>query len=284
MSITRSDGPSMRFALGQSSSENTWRKAMVSLYDLCGRPAVAGYPAEAVQATLSGGRKATGHFAEALVAACATRIVPDQFTARGLWVGDSLVAQPDVSYGVLAANLARHPSIYGAFNPTGSLNPVDILNGATPAERGAVQPTGGGPRPVPARRVEPHPVPAPTPESAATPAQFVELMGQLRDWSNMSLRQIEEASRKHNNGRDWVARSSLADALKRDRLPRPDLLAAFTLAVGLAPGDRARWEAVRQRLAGAGDRPPADAHQETEVPTATGRGVRRRFIRGRKPS
>ncbi|MFF3765468.1 helix-turn-helix domain-containing protein [Streptomyces sp. NPDC001922] len=76
-------------------------------------------------------------------------------------------------------------------------------------------------------------------------AGFVLLMRQLKDRSGLTYRELEE--RATRNG-DVLARSTLADILRRTSLPRPDVLAAFVRACG--DGQRAGdWLEARNRIA-----------------------------------
>ncbi|CAM5270910.1 hypothetical protein SALBM217S_03965 [Streptomyces griseoloalbus] len=68
-----------------------------------------------------------------------------------------------------------------------------------------------------------------SPYAAEDAAGFVESMRRLKELSGMTFRELEEQAGR--NG-DVLARSTLADVLRRDRLPRPDVLAAFVRACG----------------------------------------------------
>ncbi|HVK22002.1 MAG TPA: helix-turn-helix transcriptional regulator [Actinokineospora sp.] len=68
------------------------------------------------------------------------------------------------------------------------------------------------------------------PRAARTPAEFVELMNELRAWANQpSLRTI--MLRAKIKGYD-LPRSTLSGALNRDRLPSHNLMIAFVVACG----------------------------------------------------
>ncbi|WP_253195439.1 RICIN domain-containing protein [Streptomyces sp. JHA26] len=84
-----------------------------------------------------------------------------------------------------------------------------------------------------------------SPYEAKDAAGFVESMRQLKALSGRTYRELEE--RAARNG-DVLARSTLADILRRTNLPRPDLLAAFVRACG----DERRvgaWLDARDRIA-----------------------------------
>ncbi|MEU7572540.1 helix-turn-helix domain-containing protein [Micromonospora sp. NPDC049240] len=76
-------------------------------------------------------------------------------------------------------------------------------------------------------------------------AGFLVALRALKERSGLTFRQL--AQRAADNG-DVLARSTLADVLSRDALPRPEVLAAFVRACG--QGDLvAAWLRARERLA-----------------------------------
>ncbi|MEU5611273.1 hypothetical protein AB0H03_21465 [Streptomyces sparsogenes] len=86
----------------------------------------------------------------------------------------------------------------------------------------------------------------PQPHDATDSAQFVAVMRQLRQWANLSYRELE---RRATAAGDVLPRATLAGALNRQELPREDLVAAFVRACG---GDEATvkaWIGARKRLA-----------------------------------
>ncbi|MFF9090904.1 XRE family transcriptional regulator [Streptomyces sp. NPDC014991] len=119
-----------------------------------------------------------------------------------------------------------------------------------------------------------------SPYEAQDAAQFVELMQQLKERSELTYRELEEQAARRG---DVLARSTLADVLRRTTLPRPDVLAAFVRACG----DEQRvdtWLEARDRIAagvsavpatapgpgpesGDGDGDGATAQPRTEEPT-----------------
>ncbi|MDT0345174.1 RICIN domain-containing protein [Streptomyces litchfieldiae] len=107
------------------------------------------------------------------------------------------------------------------------------------------------------------------PEEAAGAAEFVALMQRLKDRSGLSYRQLEEAAESRG---EVLARSTVADVLRRSALPRPELLAAFVRACG--DGDRVdAWLAARDAIAAAG--PAAEPGGGDERPGAVARWWRR---------
>ncbi|WP_225641214.1 helix-turn-helix transcriptional regulator [Streptomyces werraensis] len=110
-----------------------------------------------------------------------------------------------------------------------------------------------------------------SPYAAEDAAGFVESMRRLKELSGMTYRELEEQAGR--NG-DVLARSTLADVLRRDRLPRPDVLAAFVRACG--DGQRVGdWLDARERIAegGAGrgggtSRTPSPAPSASAPPPA----------------
>ncbi|NYI08210.1 XRE family transcriptional regulator [Allostreptomyces psammosilenae] len=94
------------------------------------------------------------------------------------------------------------------------------------------------------------------PEQAGNTAEFVALLRELKARSGLSYRQLEEAATRHG---EVLARSTIADTLRREALPRPEVLAAFVRACGV-DGDRLRaWLDARSRLALADDPAPGTA-------------------------
>lgn len=96
-----------------------------------------------------------------------------------------------------------------------------------------------------------------SPHHAQDAAGFVALMQRLKELSGLTYRELEE--RAAQNG-ELLARSTLAGALQRTSLPRPDVLAAFVRACG--DGQRASaWLDARSRIA---------AEASAASPTTTG--------------
>lgn len=84
-----------------------------------------------------------------------------------------------------------------------------------------------------------------SPYEARDAAGFIQSMQQLKERSGLTYRELEEQAAR--NG-DVLARSTLADILRRTSLPRPDLLAAFVRACG--DGERVdAWLDARDRIA-----------------------------------
>ncbi|MEU8111970.1 helix-turn-helix domain-containing protein [Micromonospora sp. NPDC048947] len=120
------------------------------------------------------------------------------------------------------------------------------------------------------------------PDDASDPAEFVEMLRQLKDRSGLTYRQLEQ--RAASTG-DVLARSTAADILRRSTLPRPEVVAAFVRACGA--GDQVEtWLAARHRLAAgqlappppAADPPPLDA-VTTVAPEHSGPARPRWFAR-----
>ncbi|WP_189894760.1 RICIN domain-containing protein [Streptomyces canarius] len=125
-----------------------------------------------------------------------------------------------------------------------------------------------------------------SPHTARDAAGFVEAMKQLKDQTGLTYRQLEEQAAR--NG-DVLARSTLADILRRSSLPRPDVLAAFVRACG--EGQHVgSWLDARERIAvispaASGTKPGASGESEgdagigalpeTEEPTTSRQGQRK---------
>ncbi|MCZ7375512.1 helix-turn-helix domain-containing protein [Micromonospora sp. WMMC250] len=83
------------------------------------------------------------------------------------------------------------------------------------------------------------------PDEAADPAEFVDLLRQLKDRSRLTYRQLEQRAAAAG---DVLARSTAADVVRRNTLPRPEVVAAFVRACGA--GDEVEaWLRARHRLA-----------------------------------
>lgn len=110
------------------------------------------------------------------------------------------------------------------------------------------------------------------PESARDVAEFAALLRSLKKNSGLTLRQLEEKAAA--NGA-VLPRSTVADMLRRDALPRPELLAVFVHACGDGPR-LAEWLSTRERLAAGpyldrGQPGPAVADAEAPAPRPTKR-------------
>ncbi|WP_320776473.1 hypothetical protein [Streptomyces sp. CRN 30] len=108
----------------------------------------------------------------------------------------------------------------------------------------------------------------PDPRVARTPAEYVALLRRLKDGSGLTYRQLERRAAERG---DVLARSTVADVLRRDGLPRAELVAALVRACG-AGRDTAVWLTERERIAEggtAGDRPDGVSAGGVEEATAT---------------
>ncbi|MGE6737929.1 helix-turn-helix domain-containing protein, partial [Streptomyces sp. NPDC059900] len=104
-----------------------------------------------------------------------------------------------------------------------------------------------------------------SPYEAQNAADFIGLMRTLKERSGLTYRELEERAARAG---DVLARSTLADVLRRTSLPRPDVLAAFVRACGQGQ-EVAAWLEVRDRIAA--DAAAAAAHPAVEPPvTASG--------------
>ncbi|MFB6894125.1 RICIN domain-containing protein [Kitasatospora sp. NPDC056327] len=94
--------------------------------------------------------------------------------------------------------------------------------------------------------------PDPMPQEARSAAEFVEFLRLLKEQAGLTYRQLEANAERHG---DVLARSTAADMLRRDSLPRPETVVAFVRACGRggAAGD---WLDARNRLAAAEPPPP----------------------------
>lgn len=124
-----------------------------------------------------------------------------------------------------------------------------------------------------------HPV---HPNVASSPAELVQQMRRLKDWSGLTYRQI---SARAQDAGDCLPSSTAAGALARRTLPREELLAAFVRACTrdeqavrswtrerAAVAERARYGPPVERPPVVGDRPPVgDRLTASDRLTAAGR-------------
>jgi hypothetical protein len=119
-----------------------------------------------------------------------------------------------------------------------------------------------------------------SPYEARDAAGFVASMRRLKERAGLTYRELEE--RAAHNG-DVLARSTLADLLRRTSLPRPDVLAAFVRACG--DGERVdAWLDARERIAerdAAVPEPGREADGEPAPRTEEASGGRPRRASGR---
>ncbi|MFF8312541.1 RICIN domain-containing protein [Streptomyces lydicus] len=93
-----------------------------------------------------------------------------------------------------------------------------------------------------------------TPHPDGEADALVARMQQLKDQSGLTYRQLEQ--RAAENG-EVLARSTLADVLRRRTLPREELLGAFLRAHGRPSDEVAEWLAERRRIEAGGAAGPA---------------------------
>lgn len=111
---------------------------------------------------------------------------------------------------------------------------VDIQTRWETAQRGLDK---GAPEDITSRRSGSRltaPRTPPAPRRATNTIVFVDLMRQLQRWAGLTLRQLEKRSPR------TLSRSTVSDALKRDSLPRLELVEQFVIACG-ARRDLALW-------------------------------------------
>jgi hypothetical protein len=268
----------------EAANATIWRALVKQFYEACGSPMVTGYSDSQVHYILAGQRPIEPKFMNALISACKARI---QLAEAGPAATAAGLPSRSATATATATTAPTRQIDRSPRSPDASGATVLMFNRGFALDRDARLATATVPGPR-TRRHEPRTGPPPNPQTATTAAQFIELMRQLRAWSGMSLRDIEESSRLLNDGRDWIPRSSLADVLKRDTLPRAELLATFTAALGLPIADRARWSAMHRILADATASPDPRSPALTlctksEPETSAPRGRLRWPRRKRKP-
>ncbi|MEU0245651.1 RICIN domain-containing protein [Streptomyces sp. NPDC006235] len=110
----------------------------------------------------------------------------------------------------------------------------------------------------------------PLPQEARSAAEFVACMRRLKEQAGLTYRQLEASAERRG---DVLARSTVADALRRDSLPRAAVVAAFVRACGRGE-DTDTWLEARDRLAAAEPPPRAEdgPRPEGEGPRPAGEG------------
>ena len=103
------------------------------------------------------------------------------------------------------------------------------------------------------------------PDDAADPAEFIEMLRDLKDRSRLTYRQLEQRAAAAG---DVLARSTAADILRRSSLPRPEVVAAFVRACG-AEDQVETWLRARHRLAAGEFAPPSPAADPPPVDAVT---------------
>lgn len=88
------------------------------------------------------------------------------------------------------------------------------------------------------------------PETARTSAEYVALLRRLKERSGLTYRQLEQRAAERG---EVLARSTLADVLRRDALPRAEVVSALVRACGVPETAIPAWLAVRERLVVVGD-------------------------------
>jgi hypothetical protein len=118
--------------------------------------------------------------------------------------------------------------------------------------------------------------PVPEPGSLTIAAQFIAMMNQLRAWAGTpSYTELNKRAGGHN----LLPPATLSDVLRRQRLPRLELVLAYVRACGLSDEQATAWEqawaALREHdLIPAGQQPPAELPQEP--PSRAARALARR--------
>ncbi|NJQ01864.1 helix-turn-helix domain-containing protein [Streptomyces zingiberis] len=118
----------------------------------------------------------------------------------------------------------------------------------------------------------------PSPYQAADAAGFVAAMRRLKQHAGLTFRELEERAADND---DVLARSTLADTLRRTSLPRPEVVAAFVRACG-AGQQVGAWLTVRDRIAAEEPAPLQAPGPEAEPEAAP--GAEPEAARGKQPS
>ncbi|WP_419996320.1 helix-turn-helix domain-containing protein [Streptomyces boninensis] len=106
---------------------------------------------------------------------------------------------------------------------------------------------------------------APDPVGAATAQEFNDRLRALKAWSGLSYRDIEMRAAAVG---DVLPRSTVANLLGREALPRGEAVAAFVRACGCSSDALVTWLQARERLAGGGGAVDGAATAAEPVPDA----------------
>lgn len=199
-----------------------WRPLIRQVYQHLGSPPVHGFSREQVRLVLHGDRAADPALVNALLDACETTLGPR------LAADEPAGQRARLRKALSAARLLAPPDSIPPQAPTG-------------AHDARTTPRAGT---APDTQTQPAQDP-PIPEGAADPGAFMARLRELRTWSQRSLRDFEQQAAQNGH---WLPRASLSDALRRDTLPKPELLDAFLAACGLPKRDRERWTRVHDQL------------------------------------
>lgn len=85
----------------------------------------------------------------------------------------------------------------------------------------------------------------PDPAAAHTDAEFVAVLQRLKAWSGRSYRDIQSHAQRAGHHLPY---STAAGMLKRQTLPREEVVTAFVRGCGLDEQAAAAWSAARKRL------------------------------------
>ncbi|MDN3359744.1 LamG domain-containing protein [Actinomadura sp. DC4] len=111
--------------------------------------------------------------------------------------------------------------------------------------------------------------PPPDPREATSPVEFVVQLRRLKAWSDSTYRRLEKEAMRRGH---VLPHSTIATALKRESLPRTELVEALVGACGCDEETVARWVAVRQRLS-TGPGPEATRAEPAPEPVPPARGA-----------
>ncbi|MGW0196752.1 hypothetical protein [Nonomuraea sp. NPDC003201] len=95
-----------------------------------------------------------------------------------------------------------------------------------------------------------------------TPAEFVAGLRSLKAWAGLTYRQLEARAAAAG---DFLPYSTLASAFGRNRLPRRELVVAFTRACGCRAEETAAWLDAHRRVAARSVRAPAASRPDDPV-------------------
>jgi hypothetical protein len=105
---------------------------------------------------------------------------------------------------------------------------------------------------------------------AGSVAEFVAGLRCLKVWSGYSYRELEKRAAVVG---DVLPHSTIASSLSRDRLPREEIVEAFTRACGCRPQTVEAWLARRRDLLLGTEPSPAPEPRPGRVPRITKRHV-----------
>lgn len=232
----------MRDLLAFIQSATEWRNLARMMWTELGKPPISGFPSSRVQQILAGELPPENGFFSALLNALTERRRADEVWRN--WPSHSRAAEAAGKVAAMRDLVGKlgSPHVHQTPDAVGTVEGTCAYPTVVSAAEWAVHDAfrhGLASQPLPGR-------PVLDPSAIKTDAEFMAALRSIKKRVKLSFRSLEEHSRTTTAG--WLPRTTAADMLRRDTLPRADTLWAFTAACGLSQDERNKWEAARSRL------------------------------------